>query len=267
MRAIGIGRLFFGLGFAVVGAIGLYAHDFVLNQQPVPAGLPWRGLLASLSGALLLLTGAGLLVAPVARRSALVLSVYLFLWVLVLQLPRAFAAPLVEVNWLGVGEDLTLAAGGWIILCAISGRHDASLRWAQIAFGVALIPIGVSHFVYLEPAVQLIPSWFPLRAPLTELTGAAHIAAGLAIVFGVVPRLAATLEAVMESIFTLVCWVSAVITAPAARENWVNLFISTALAAAAWALAESYRDRPWGLARGSPALTHRSAADIPAPPR
>ncbi len=266
LRAMGVGRLFFGLGFAVVGAIGLYAHDFVLNQQPVPAGVPWRAVLASLSGALLLVTGAGLLIAPLARRSALVLAVYLFLWVIVLQLPRTLANPLVEANWLGVGEDLTLSAGGWIILCEISGRKDASLRWARIVFGLALIPIGLSHFVYLEPAAQFIPSWFPLRTPLTAFTGAAHIAAGLAIAFGVLPRLAATLEAVMESIFTLVCWVSAVIIAPATRENWVNLFISTALSAAVWALAESYRDRPWGFARHpTPHLSHPSATDTPNP--
>ena len=110
MRAIGVGRLFFGLGFAVVGAIGLYAHEFVLNQQPVPQGVPWRTVLASLSGALLLATGAGLLAAPTARRSAIVLTVYLSLWVIVLQLPRVLADPLVEANWLGLGEDLTLAA-------------------------------------------------------------------------------------------------------------------------------------------------------------
>jgi uncharacterized membrane protein len=262
LRAIGVGRLFFGLGFAVVGAIGLYAHEFVLNQQPIPQGVPWRAVLASLSGALLLATGAGLLAAPTARRSAIVLTVYLSLWVIVLQLPRVLADPLVEANWLGLGEDLTLAAGGWVILCTLSGRNDASLRWARIAFGLALIPIGLSHFVYLAPAAQFIPSWFPLRTPLTAFTGAAHIAAGLAIAFGVVPRLAATLEAAMETLFTLVCWVSAVVAAPGTRDNWVNLFISTALSAAAWALAESYRDRPWGLAHWQPATGPSSGSFV-----
>jgi len=66
-----------------------------------------------------------------------------------------------------------------------------------------------------------------------------------------VPRLAATLEAVMESLFTLIVWVTAVITAPTNREGWVNLFISTALSAAAWAVAESFRQRPWAFARSS----------------
>jgi uncharacterized membrane protein len=249
MQALGVGRLLFALGFAVVGAIGLGAHDFVLSQQPVPKDIPWRDTLACLSGALLLLTGVGLLVPRAAKLSALVLTAFVFLWALELQIPRILARPLVAGYWLGLGEDLSLAAGGWIIFCAITRRSDLSLRAARIAFGLALMPIGLSHFVYLKDAAGLIPSWMPFRIELTCFTGAAHIVAGAAIALGIVPRLAATLEAAMESLFTLIVWVTAVINAPMTRENWVNVFISTALSAAAFALAESYRHEPWGFVR------------------
>lgn len=80
--------------------------------------------------------------------------------------------------------------------------------------------------------------------PLTALGGAGHIAAGLAIAFAVVPRLAATLEVIMEALFTLICWVGAVAATPASREDWVSLCISTALTAAACAVAESHGRRP-----------------------
>lgn len=243
MRKVGVGQLFFAVGFAVVGAISLVARDFLLNQQPVPAGIPWRETLACISAALMLLAGAGLLLPAAARQSALTLTAFVALWVVALQLPRALAHPLVEGNWLGVGEDSSLVAGGWLIYSALAGRTDGSVRLARILFGLALLPIGLSHFVYLQGAAGLVPGWMPLRVPLTALGGAGHIAAGLAIVFGVVPRLAATLEAIMESLFTVICWVSAVITTPASREDWVNLCISTALSAAAMAVAESYGRR------------------------
>lgn len=243
LRKVGVGQLFFAVGFAVVGAISLVAHDFLLNQQPVPPGIPWRETLACISAALMLLAGAGLLLPAAARQSALTLTAFVALWVVALQLPRALAHPLVEGNWLGVGEDSSLVAGGWLIYSALAGRTDGSVRLARILFGLALLPIGLSHFVYLQGAAGLVPGWMPLRVPLTALGGAGHIAAGLAIVFGVVPRLAATLEAIMESLFTVICWVSAVITTPASREDWVNLCISTALSAAAMAVAESYGRR------------------------
>jgi uncharacterized membrane protein len=243
LRRIGVGHLLFALSFAVIGAISLGARDFLLYQQPVPQGLPWRQILACISAALMLAPGVGLLFPSTARRSALILTAFVALWVMALQIPRALAHPLVEGNWLGVGEDSSLVAGGWLICCATAGRSDSSVRIARILFGLALVPIGLSHFVYLQDAVGLVPTWMPLRAPLTALGGAGHIAAGLAIAFGVVPRLAAMLEAIMESLFTLICWVSAVIATPANRQDWVNLCISTALSAAAWVVAESYGKR------------------------
>jgi uncharacterized membrane protein YphA (DoxX/SURF4 family) len=161
--------------------------------------------------------------------------------------------------WLGAGEVTTLATGGWLVYCSLTSREDKTLHVARILFGVALVPIGLSHFVYLKLAADLIPTWFPLRVPLTAFTGAAHIAAGAAIVSGVLPRLAATLEAVMESGFTLIVWVSAVVAVPTDRQHWVDLFISTALTGAAWALAESYRGKSWAVTR------HRDLSGSPAP--
>lgn len=250
LRRVGVGHLLFALSFAVIGAISLMARDFLLNQQPVPQAIPWREALACVSALLMLLPGLGLLLAPSARLSALVLTAFVLLWVLALQIPRVLAHPLIEASWLGLGEDASLVAGGWVIYCAVAGRSDAGLRVARVLFGLALVPIGLSHFFYLKMAADLVPAWMPLRVPLTGLGGAGHIAAGLAIAFGVVPRLAATLEAIMESLFTLICWVSAVAATPASREAWVNLFISTALSAAAWAVAESYAKREnvrWGM--------------------
>jgi uncharacterized membrane protein len=238
-----VGRFFFAAGFAAIGAISLVARDFLLHQQPVPPGIPGRETLACISAAVLLVAGAGLLLPATAKRSAFILTAFVALWVVALQLPRALAHPLVEGNWLGVGEDASLVGGGWLMYCAVAARADGSVRIARILFGLALIPIGLSHFVYLQGAATLIPAWMPWRVPLTALGGAGHIAAGLAIACNVVPRLAATLEAIMESLFTLICWVSAVVVTPSSREDWVNLCISTALSAAAWAVAESYGRR------------------------
>jgi uncharacterized membrane protein len=260
LQKVGVGRFFFAVSFAAIGAISLIARDFLLHQQPVPPNVPWRETLACVSAALLLVAGAGLLLPATAKRSALILTAFIALWVVALQLPHALAHPLVEGNWLGVGEDSSMVGGGWLIYCAVAGRNDGSVRIARILFGIALVPIGLSHFVYLQGAATLIPAWMPWRVPLTALGGAGHIAAGLAIAFGVVPRLAATLEAIMESLFTLICWLSAVIATPTSREDWVNLCISTALSAAAWAVAESY-GRRHEATRLEASATHESWTD------
>ncbi|HZT05063.1 MAG TPA: DoxX family membrane protein [Steroidobacteraceae bacterium] len=240
LRRLGIGHLLFASSFILIGAISLGLHDFVLFQQPVPHGIPWRVPLACISAALLLLPGVGLLLERTARQSALILTAFVALWIFALWLPQVLAHPAVELNWLGVGEDTVLATGGWLIYCEVSGRSDGSVRLARLAFGLALVPIGLSHFFYLDSAANFIPAWMPLHVPLTIIAGAGHIAAGVAIACGVVPRLAAILEAGMETLITLIVWVSAIATKPGDHQSWIGLFLSTAETAAAFVVAASY---------------------------
>jgi uncharacterized membrane protein len=256
MRVVGIGHLLFALGFAIIGAIQLGTQDFILSQEAVPKDVPWPHVLACISGAILLLTGLGTFLAPIARRAMLALTAFMLFWT-ALAILRLVPHPNVEDYW--PGENFTLVAGGWLIACALAGRSDRSVHWAQIIFGIGLVPVGLSHFVYLKGAAEMIPSWLPFHVPLTCLTGAAHIAAGVAIVFGIVPRLAATLEAIMETLFTLLIWGPIVAGAPTSHDNWANIFISTALSGAAWAVAESYRNTPWGFARSMRTPTGSSA--------
>ena len=120
----------------------------------------------------------------------------------------------------------------------------ANVRLGQVLFALALPGIGLSHMFYLDQTAPLIPSWLPFHAPLAYFTGAAHIAAGIGILLGVLPRLAATLEAVMVSLFTLLVWVPTVVAAPASRFNCAEIFVSTAITGSAWAVAGSFR-LPW----------------------
>jgi uncharacterized membrane protein len=254
-RDVGVARFLFALAFIVEGALALGTQDFLLGQEPVPQGVPWRQAMACLSGALMLLPGVGLLIPSWSRVSARLLTAYLSLWLLVLQLPRALLQPRNEGYWLGVGEVSTLIAGSWLICLALDGRANRSISIARVWFGLALVPIGLSHMVYFTGShsvyfggpSRLIPDYLPFRAFLTYSTGFAHVAAGLAIAVGFVPRLAATLEATMETLFTVVVWGTAIASAPVSRTSWASFFASTALSAAAWAVAGSYRNAPEGL--------------------
>ena len=126
---------------------------------------------------------------------------------------------------------------------------------ARRLFGVACIVFGLSHFVYADFTADMIPHWLPLRPGLAYATGAGHLAAGLAILFDIRPRLAATLEALMMSSFVLLVHVPSLLQmpppgwAPTLRVQLTALFWASALAGSAWIVARSLRDRPWGGAR------------------
>ena len=61
----------------------------------------------------------------------------------------------------------------------------------------------------------------------------------LGVLFSIYPRLAATLEAGMLGVFTLLVWGPAILAAPTTRLPWTAFFISWAIAAAAWVVAAS----------------------------
>jgi uncharacterized membrane protein len=262
MSAMRWGQVIFAVSFVAIGALSLLSGDFALVWQPVPQWVPWREPLAYASGFVLLLCGLGMLLPRFARLATLLLTANLWLWLLLLRLPPLVGNPASANLWLGFGETLMLVTGGWILLASLpvqAGGAGAGLaagvagekstRLPRLLFAVALPLVGLSHFVYLKGTAAMVPGWLPWHAGFAYLTGAAHIAAGLGLLFAVLPRLAATLEAIMISLFTLLVWVPSIAGAPATRLPWTAFFVSAALAGAAWAVAGSLQGTPWGAAR------------------
>ena len=185
-----VGRAVFQVGVIGLGAVSVVTHDFLKGPQPVPASLPGLALLAVLSGLLLMATGAGLSVPAFARNAARVAFGYFILWILIWDLPAVVQHPLTEVYWLTLGQTAVIALAAWLLLA--DGRR--SPRVPRMLAGLALIPIGLSHFFYFQVSLTFVPAWAPFPSFVVALTGAGHIAAGLGILFGVVPRLAARSE-------------------------------------------------------------------------
>ena len=238
----------FAIGMIGLGVLALIYGDFALVWQPVAPWIPGRTILAYLSGVIMLLGGIGLLSSATVAWSVRVLFPYLIVWVL-LKVPALFVAPQMEAVWLGVGEIAVLMTGGWVLFATLAGLREGSplsfltgangVRLARILFGISLIPIGLSHFVYVKQTVELVPAWLPYPVGWAYLTGAGQIACGLGVLFSVLPHVAAWAEAGMLSLFTLLVWVPAIFAAPKTRLPWTAFFISWAIASAAWVMAQN----------------------------
>jgi uncharacterized membrane protein len=258
MRIRALGHLLFAIGLAGLGVLSVGSGDFAYTWQPVPEWVSGRASLALVSGLLLIGLGLGMLLKRTARASTLVMTIYLTAWVLVLQSPRVAHAPTNVGSWLGFCENLILVCGGWtLFLCLARSRHTLRSKFLidplvpRLLFGASCIVLGLSHFVYVDGTAAMVPAWLPDHVFFAYLTGAGHFAAGLAILLGVVPRLAATLEASMISIFVLLLHLPGVVSAPASRLQWTMLFVASALAGAAWVVAGSLRAFSWGWAASS----------------
>jgi uncharacterized membrane protein len=226
---IDLGALPYAAGAIALGLITISFQSFALQWQPVPAWAPTS--LAWLSG-LILLAGGVAALARDAGWARLILPAYYGFWVVALHLPVVAAKPDVG-SLLGVAEILAMASGGTALGAGLRGAPAWLGTAARIAFGLCPLVFGLAHFVYADFTAAMVPGWMPAKLFWAYATGAAHVAAGLAILSGFAARLAATLLAVMAGGFVLLLHVPRVAAAPSSQIEWTMLAVATSIAGAA----------------------------------
>ena len=248
----------FAIGLFGMGALALFYGDFAMGWQPVAPWFPARTALAYASGVLMVSCGVCLLFRSTTAWGLRILLPYLFIWQM-LKFPALVVAPKVEGVYLGFGELAVLLAGGWTLFARL-GEYDAPpwLNWlsgergvriARYYFALWIIPIGLSHWLYLKPSADLVPPWLPNKAFWAQLTGAGQIASGLGVLFGVLPRVAAWAEAIQISLYAMLIWLPAILLSNSnlgpsfanadRRLSLTAFFISWIIAAGAWAVAQN----------------------------
>jgi uncharacterized membrane protein YphA (DoxX/SURF4 family) len=238
----------FAFGILALGAFTLGAADFAFQWQPVPANVPARALLARATGVVFIGTGICLLIPSMTRMAAAVLTASFWTWELLLHVPPLL---MTGENWLGAAELLALCGGSLALLGMTADRaRTGTLDWmvgtkaitlGKLLFALSLPVFGYSHFLYAEPASQLIPSWVPGRLFFTYLSGIGHIAAGLSLLTGVLARVAAPALCGMFASFILFMHIPRVIADPTSRYEWTMTIVSVLLSGAAWSIAAAVR--------------------------
>jgi uncharacterized membrane protein len=261
MRIASVGHAVFAATLIALGILGLTQGNFAPIWDSVPKGLPAREALAYLCAFISLACGLGLFWRPTAVVAARVLFVYLLLWLLAFKVRFIFTGPLVEGSYQSCGETAVMVAGAWVLYARFAADGDRQrlgfavgdkgVRLARGLYGLALIAFGLSHFVYLNMTAPLVPAWLPGHTFWAYFSGAAYIAAGMAVVFNVCARLAATLSALEMGMLTLLVWIPIVAAGSKDPSQWSETILSWALTAAGWVVADSYRGMPWLARRGS----------------
>lgn len=237
-------RVLFAAAMIALGITGLVNGDFALVWQHVPAQVPGRTILAYVCAAIEVAFGIGLLWPRTLAWTCRLLFPYMVLWLVLLEVPGVIHAPLDAGAWGSVGEIAIITAGAWYLFATHAGHAGVrASRWLLI---VALPMIGVEVIVdAIQAGDKIMQPWlqvWPHPMAWACFTGVCSIATALALLFGVWPRLAATLEAFMLGLIAVAYWAPVLHTGRTATTAFIISFL---IAAGVWVVADGYRGARW----------------------
>jgi uncharacterized membrane protein YphA (DoxX/SURF4 family) len=250
MRKIGFGGALFAASVAGVAVLDLAYGNFVPLLDPIPG----PKILTFALGVLLLATSVGLLFARTLAASAITVAIYATALALVRTSP-ILQAPQSVGSWYGFCEAVSMLAGVWTLYALYRRQNhgvvvapmtsDIALRIARCLFGAACLEYGIAHFAYATYSLPFVPTWLPARVPFLYATGIFHAAAGAGLVLGILPRLAARLEATMIIFFGVLVWIPSFFVNPTPKwagnpqNQWSEIIVTFLLAGVACLIAES----------------------------
>ncbi len=239
-----LGRHVFGIGIMAMGLACLVWGDFITGQ-PVPNDFPHRIALAYIVAAFLVCIGIILQWRRSASFAAAALAAYYILIAILVMNGPVLLAHFKEYGvYEGLAEQFAITAAALIVYAA-TARIPAALSarltlLGQAIFGLCALVWGGAHFVYMNLTAPLVPKWLPPSQVFWGyLTGAALIAAGLAILSRIQARRATILLTAMLASFTFLVHIRILFTDHKTEFNWTELAINLAMLGAAWVVADS----------------------------
>ena len=123
-RGVGLGVVLLGVFLSFCGVEHFLYADFV--TQLVPAWIPARRFWTYFTGVCLMAGGVGIVVPKTARLAAFLTGVMIFLWVVLLHVPRALAVPFDPGESSGVFEALGLSGVAFVRAATAGARPRAA---------------------------------------------------------------------------------------------------------------------------------------------
>ncbi|HEX6226692.1 MAG TPA: hypothetical protein VFZ52_19870 [Chryseolinea sp.] len=244
-------RTIFGISILALG-IHHCMHDYLIFPRlpavPFPASLLLMGGFFYHSA--LTALGAAILFSDRAKPAALVLGIFMTVWVFFRHFPIVIAdiTDPAELNAMFMG--LAAAGSALIISASIPGRsefaRDFSFHKSRFAhtlgiyfFGTAMLVFGAQHLGYASFIALLIPKWIPGNFFWAYLTGIALMASGVSILCERKSKISARLLGCMIAAWIFLVHIPRLVEHPADHLEWNSLIQAAVVIGGALALSNA----------------------------
>ena len=232
-----LGRYVYGLAVIGSGICALAWHDV-----DALAGVPHREILTYIVATIEILGGVAVQWPRTARAGAVALGAIYFTFAL-LGVPLIITHPLVYNGFGNFFEQFSFVSGA-VILYACCGpiAPARTARLGQIgyySFGICVVSFTLEQLFYLSATASFVPKWIPPGQMFWAIaTTAAFALAAIALLTGLMARLASRLTTAMIVGFGLLVWLPALFANPHSFVNWAEGTETLGIAASAWMVAD-----------------------------
>jgi uncharacterized membrane protein len=234
-----LGRYVYGLAAIAFGVCACVWHDISNWVQITGHGdISHRAGIAYIVAAVEILGGLAVLWQRTARAGAAALGALYFAFA-VLAVPSIVEHPLVYNGFGHFFEQFAFVSGAGILYaCCNPTATTPTAKVAQAAyysFGICVVSFALEQLFYLSATASLVPTSIPFGQMFWAVaTTVAFALAAIALLTGLMARLASRLTALMLAGFALLVWLPALLAHPHSFVNWTETAETVGIAGCAW---------------------------------
>ncbi|MGA8740318.1 MAG: hypothetical protein WB561_03930 [Terracidiphilus sp.] len=247
------GRYVYGLA-----AIGSGICALIWRNFDALGSVPHREILIYILAAIAILGGVAVQWPRTAGAGAIAVGA-IYLTFALMAVPPIIAHPLVYNGFGNFFEQFSFVSGAVILYACSSSiapaRMDGRARFGYYSFAICVVSFALEQLFYLAATASLVPKWIPPGQMFWAwATTVAFGLAGIALLTGLMARLASRLTTAMILGFGLLVWLPRLFADPHHFVNWSESVETLGIGASAWIVADYLGNR-----RSAPsASAHRS---------